>query len=130
MGSVIIAPITEDIIMETPIAIADIVEDSEIQALVIRTTKEIKITREIRIIKAVEDSEVKTALKTEVQIRIRIPLEVSETLEAPIAQDQNHQVVGSEIVQAAAKTQIQTLVQTDNRPVEALDKIIINNDYK
>ncbi len=124
------APITEDIIMETPIAIADIVEDSEIQALVIRTTKEIKITREIRIIKAVEDSEVKTALKTEVQIRIRIPLEVSETLEAPIAQDQNHQVVGSEIVQAAAKTQIQTLVQTDNRPVEALDKIIINNDYK
>ncbi len=116
--------------METPIAIADIVEDSEIQALVIRTTKEIKITREIRIIKAVEDSEVKTALKTEVQIRIRIPLEVSETLEAPIAQDQNHQVVGSEIVQAAAKTQIQTLVQTDNRPVEALDKIIINNDYK
>ncbi len=129
MVSVITVPITEDTITETPITIVDIVADSEIQTVVIRTTKEIKITKEIGIIKAVVDSELKTVLKTEVQVPIQIRV-VSEIQKVRVAQDQNPQVEVSETTQAAAKIQIQTLIQTDNRTVAALDRLIINNDYK
>lgn len=117
---------------ETPVII---VAASGIPTAVTRITKaveasETRITREIRtvaaseilivvirITKAAAASEIRVAvLKTEVPA-----LTVLETQEAQL----NHPVVDSETAQAAKAP-----IPTDRKVAVALDKLIINNDYK
>lgn len=116
--------ITTETITETPIITA--VEDSEIQTVAIRTTREIKV---------VVDSETKAiASKIEVPTLVQEALEVQAALTAA---DQKHPMVDltvavSETVRAAAKTQVLLQAPADSKTAAAvaLDKLIINNDYK
>lgn len=119
MAAAVDSEIRTVVIRETRIIKAVVV--SETQTVVIKTTEEI---RTVRTTKAAVDSEIQTVVIREV--RILKAVVASEILEAQIQEDLNHQVADSETVPAAAKAQ----VQTDNRAVAALDRTIINNDYK
>lgn len=94
-------------------------EDSEIQTMVIR------ITKGIRIIKAVVDLETKAAA---LKIEDPIPVQEGSEVQAALAADQklptvDLTVVVSEIVQAAPKAQVLLPAQADSKTaVAALDK--------
>ncbi len=100
------------------------VVDSEIQTAAIRTTREIRIT------KVAVDSEIKTiALKTE-----DLPQEASEILEVLTPEELNLHLLAEVSAVAVSETAVQEAkiqAQLENKTVvEALDRTIINNDYK
>ncbi len=103
------------VITETVDIMVDTTETPTITAVAVSETQTVAIrtTREIRITKAAVGSETQTALKTEEPILVDSEIQGIQT-----AEDPNHQVVDSEIVQAATKAQ----VQKDNRAAAALDK--------
>lgn len=91
--------------------------DSEIQTAVLRTTKETRIT------KAAADSEIQIVDHPQTP-------EVSEIQEAPIREEQNLPAVVSAVA-VSETAQANKATQTDNKTVAAaLDRTIINNDYK
>jgi hypothetical protein len=98
--------------------------DSETKTAVIRTTREIRITK-------IMDSETRTAVDLETKAAVlRILREAKITVDSEIlkaAQDQNLPVEDSETAQAAKA--VAAVVQPDNRAAEAaLDKTIINKE--
>jgi hypothetical protein len=123
-----VRPITMVHIIITEVSIIIAAEptmaDSETKTAVIRTTREIRITK-------TTDSETRTVVDLEIKAAVfRILREAKITVDSEIlkaAPDQNLPVADSETAQAAKA--VAAVVQPDNRAAEAaLDKTIINKE--
>ena len=110
--------ITEDSIIENPIAIVD----SETRTAVIRTIKATKTTADSEIPTVIADSETKAAVTRIIRVTKITVDSGTRTAAAKVAADQNLPAVDSETVPVA-----KAVVPADNRAAEAaLDKTIIN----